>query len=617
MRDEAWRRRFAMDEFFARAKPTRGHLALASLYRAGKTPGLITQNIDNLHERAGNKNIIHMHGELLKVRCAWSGQVLDWKEDVLPEDKCHCCQFPARLRPHVVWFGEMLPQEPWERAYEALERHGSEELKKLYLPKLTDGTWSGTMCLTEPQCGTDLGLIRTKAEPRSDGSYDITGTKIFISAGEHDLTENILHLVLARLPDAPGGTKGISLFLVPKFIPKADGSVGERNGIRCGALEHKMGIKANATCVMNMDGAKGWLVGETNKGMNAMFVMMNAARLGVGMQGLGIAECSYQSAVAYARDRLQMRSLTGPKNANGPADPIIVHPDVRRMLLTQKSFTEAARALALWVGMLIDESHRHPDAEKREAADDLIQMLTPIIKAYFTDMGSECANLAVQTYGGHGFIRENGVEQLVRDARITQLYEGTNGIQARDLVGRKVGVPGFNGIVDVLTRKWIRSSGGDASKVTYIELQFPGMGDALKNGLVDAVALLDPFYSRIADSKIGYAIGNYSTVVPAGTMPTGYAATRERVEKNPALVRAYRAALDDAVVFINNPANVARVKASMAKHTKLPPQIADTLPIPNNLTNRPTAASIRFWVELMKEQSLIRGNPDASRLIAP
>ncbi|SKA21040.1 Acyl-CoA dehydrogenase [Enhydrobacter aerosaccus] len=327
-------------------------------------------------------------------------------------------------------------------AYEALAQHGSDELKKLYLPKLTDGTWSGTMCLTEPQCGTDLGLIRTRAEPQADGSYSISGTKIFISAGEHDLTENIIHLVLARLPDAPGGTKGISLFLVPKFLPTADGKVGERNGIRCGAIEHKMGIKASSTCVMNLDGAKGWLVGELNKGMPAMFVMMNAARLGVGMQGLGIAECAYQSAVAYARDRLQGRSLTGPKNAGGPADPIIVHPDVRRMLMTQKSFTEAARALALWVGMLIDEAHRHPDAKKREAADDLIQMLTPIIKAYFTDMGSECANLAVQTYGGHGFIRENGVEQLVRDARITQLYEGTNGIQALDLVGRKLPMKG-------------------------------------------------------------------------------------------------------------------------------------------------------------------------------
>jgi alkylation response protein AidB-like acyl-CoA dehydrogenase len=332
-------------------------------------------------------------------------------------------------------------------AYEALSRHGSDELKKTYLPKLTDGTWTGTMCLTEPHCGTDLGMLRTKAEPQADGSYSITGTKIFISAGEHDLAENILHLVLARLPDAPGGTKGISLFLVPKFLPKKDGangqvSVGERNGIRCGAVEHKMGIKANATCVMNLDGARGWLVGDLNKGMPAMFVMMNAARLGVGMQGLGIAETSYQSAASYARDRLQGRSLTGPKNAAGPADPIIVHPDVRRMLLIQKSFTEAARALSLWVGMLIDEAHSHPEADKRAAADDLVQMLTPIIKAYFTDMGSECANLAVQTYGGHGYIRENGVEQLVRDARITQLYEGTNGIQALDLVGRKLPMKG-------------------------------------------------------------------------------------------------------------------------------------------------------------------------------
>jgi alkylation response protein AidB-like acyl-CoA dehydrogenase len=331
-------------------------------------------------------------------------------------------------------------------AYEALHTHGSEELKKAYLPKLADGTWSGTMCLTEPQCGTDLGLIRTRAEPQADGSYSITGTKIFISAGEHDLTENILHLVLARLPDAPGGTKGISLFLVPKFLPAKEGGknggVGERNGIRCGAIEHKMGIKASSTCVMNLDNANGWLVGDLNKGMPAMFVMMNAARLGVGMQGLGIAETSYQSAVAYARDRLQGRSLTGPKNADGPADPIIVHPDVRRMLLTQKSFTEGARALSLWVGMLIDEAHIHPDADKRAAADDLVQMLTPIIKAYFTDMGSECANLAVQTYGGHGYIRENGVEQLVRDARITQLYEGTNGIQALDLIGRKLPMKG-------------------------------------------------------------------------------------------------------------------------------------------------------------------------------
>ena len=327
-------------------------------------------------------------------------------------------------------------------AYEALHAHGTKALKDLYLPKMGDGTWSGTMCLTEPHCGTDLGMLRTRAEPRSDGSYDITGTKIFISAGEHDLTENIVHLCLARLPDAPGGTKGISLFIVPKFVPTAEGKPGERNGVRCGAIEHKMGIKASATCVMNFDGARGWLVGEANKGLNAMFVMMNAARLGVGMQGIGLAEHAYQSAAAYARDRVQGRSLTGPKNAAGPADPIIVHPDVRRMLLVQKSFTEGARALAYWVGSLIDIARHHVEPERREAADDLLQLLTPIIKAYFTDMGSECANLAVQTYGGHGYIRENGVEQLVRDARIAQVYEGANGVQALDLVGRKLTMKG-------------------------------------------------------------------------------------------------------------------------------------------------------------------------------
>jgi len=327
-------------------------------------------------------------------------------------------------------------------AYEAMRVHASDTIKQTYLPKLGEGVWSGTMCLTEPHCGTDLGMLRSKAEPRSDGSYDISGTKIFISAGEHDLTDNIIHLVLARLPDAPGGTKGISLFVVPKFLPTADGKAGERNGIRCGAIEHKMGIKASSTCVMNLDGARGWMVGEENKGLNAMFVMMNAARLGVAMQGLGIAETAYQSAAAYAKDRLQGRSLTGPKNDKGPADPIIVHPDVRRMLLIQKSFAEGARALAYWIGSLIDIAHRHESQEEREKADDLIQLLTPIAKAHFTDMGFESANLAIQTYGGHGFIRENGVEQLARDARITMLYEGANGVQALDLVGRKLPMKG-------------------------------------------------------------------------------------------------------------------------------------------------------------------------------
>jgi alkylation response protein AidB-like acyl-CoA dehydrogenase len=323
-----------------------------------------------------------------------------------------------------------------EGAYRALYLHGSDELKQTYLPKLVTGEWSGTMCLTEPHCGTDLGLIRTKAQGpnESDGSYLISGTKIFISAGEHDLTSNIIHLVLARLPNAPEGVKGISLFVVPKFMV----GTGERNKVACGSIEHKMGIKASATCVMNFDGAKGWLVGEPHKGLKAMFTMMNAARLGVGMQGLGIAEIAYQNAVTYAKDRLQMRALDGVKAPDKPADPIIVHPDVRRMLLTGKAFCEGGRALSYWVGMMLDISEKHPDPQKRAEADDCVALLTPIVKAYLTDMGSEIANLAVQTYGGHGYIWEWGVEQYVRDARIAQIYEGTNGIQALDLVGRKM-----------------------------------------------------------------------------------------------------------------------------------------------------------------------------------
>jgi alkylation response protein AidB-like acyl-CoA dehydrogenase len=327
-----------------------------------------------------------------------------------------------------------------EGAYRALHQHGSDELKQKYLPKIVTGEWSGTMCLTEPHCGTDLGLIRTKAIPSDDGSCRISGTKIFISAGEHDLTSNIIHLVLAKLPDAPEGVKGISLFVVPKFLVNDDGSLGARNGVACGSIEHKMGIKANATCVMNFDDAKGWLVGEKHKGLKAMFTMMNAARLGVGMQGLGIAEIAYQNALMYAKDRLQMRALDGTKYPDKPADPIIVHPDVRRMLLTSKAVTEGGRALSYWVGMMLDISEKHPDPVKRQEADDLVALLTPIVKAYLTDIGSEVSNMAVQTYGGHGYIWEWGVEQYVRDARIAQIYEGTNGIQALDLVGRKMGV---------------------------------------------------------------------------------------------------------------------------------------------------------------------------------
>lgn len=322
-----------------------------------------------------------------------------------------------------------------EGAYNALYLHGTDEQKDTYLPKLVTGEWSGTMCLTEPHCGTDLGLIRTKAVPNGDGSYNITGTKIFISAGEHDLTENIIHLVLAKLPDAPDGVKGISLFVVPKFLPDTMGL----NAVTCGSIEHKMGIKASSTCVMNFEESKGWLVGEAHKGLRAMFTMMNTARLGVGMQGLGLAEVSYQNGLAYAKDRLQMRSLTGTKAPDKPADPIIVHPDVRRMLLISKAVTEGCRALSFWVGMALDDSEKNPDPHAREAAEDLVALMTPIIKAYQTDMGFEIANHAIQIHGGHGYIWEYGVEQYARDARIAQIYEGTNGIQALDLVGRKMG----------------------------------------------------------------------------------------------------------------------------------------------------------------------------------
>ena len=324
-------------------------------------------------------------------------------------------------------------------AYEALHRFGTDEQKKLYLPKLVSGQWSGTMCLTEPHCGTDLGLIKTKAVPKDDGSCTITGTKIFISAGEQDLTENIIHLVLAKLPDAPEGVKGISLFVVPKFLVKEDGNLGARNGVTCGSIEHKMGLNGSATCLLNFDNAKGWLVGEKHKGLRAMFAMMNDARLGVAMQGLGIAEVAYQNGLNYAKERLQMRALDGAKYPDKPADPIIVHPDIRRMLLTSKAFTEGARALSYWAAYLLDVSHRSTDEAQRQGAEDYVALLTPVLKAYLTDMGSEVANMTVQIYGGHGYIREHGVEQYARDARIAQIYEGTNGIQALDLVGRKMG----------------------------------------------------------------------------------------------------------------------------------------------------------------------------------
>jgi alkylation response protein AidB-like acyl-CoA dehydrogenase len=338
-------------------------------------------------------------------------------------------------------------------AVNTVEAHGDADQKEKYLTKLISGEWTGTMCLTESQCGSDLGLLRTKAEPQADGSYAITGTKIFISAGEHDMTDNIVHIVLARLPDAPAGTKGISLFIVPKFNVNEDGTIGERNAVNCASIEEKMGIHGNATCVLNFDGARGFLIGPPNRGLNAMFTFMNTARIGTATQGLAHAELSFQGALAYAKERLAMRSLTGPKNPDGPADPIIVHPDVRRMLLTQKAFAEGSRAFLYFLAQQGDIVAAGTE-EQAKVADDLMALLTPIGKAFVTEVGYESANLGVQVFGGHGFIREWGMEQIIRDARIALLYEGTTGIQALDLVGRKVLgsggklLLGFTGMID-------------------------------------------------------------------------------------------------------------------------------------------------------------------------
>ena len=360
-------------------------------------------------------------------------------------------------------------------AADALRHHGSDAQKATYLSKLVEGVWTGTMCLTEPHCGTDLGLIKTRAVPDDEGGYRITGTKIFISAGEHDLTENIVHLVLAKLPDAPEGSRGISLFVVPKYLPEslpdAGGRVGERNGVSCGSLEHKMGIHGNATCVINFDAAKGYLVGPKHKGLACMFTMMNEARIGVGIQGLGLMEASFQNALAYARDRLQMRALSGPKATDKPADPIIVHPDVRRMLLTQKALAEGGRMLVMYTGQQVDLAEHAADAAERERAETLLGLLTPIVKAFLTELGFEATNEGVQVFGGHGFIAEWGMEQFVRDARITRLYEGTTGIQALDLLGRKV-LMSQGETLKVFTReihKFCQAQADNSALKAYIE----------------------------------------------------------------------------------------------------------------------------------------------------
>jgi alkylation response protein AidB-like acyl-CoA dehydrogenase len=358
----------------------------------------------------------------------WGGQGLPEAVNKLVEEMICAANVSFSLYPGLT-----------HGATTALESHGSEELKQAYMPRLVSGEWSGTMCLTEAHCGTDLGLLRTRAIPQEDGSFRITGNKIFISAGDHDLTENVVHLVLAKLPDAPEGVKGISLFLVPKYLPGAGGALGNANGVTCTGLEHKMGLKASATCQISFEDSAGWLVGDAHKGLAAMFTMMNTERVSVGVQGLGLGEAAYQGAVAYAKDRLQGRSLAGTKRPELPADPIIVHPDVRRMLLTMRAYNEGCRALCAWVSRALDAEKRADDPETAKRAGDFVALMTPVVKALFTELGFESASLSVQVHGGHGYIREVGMEQHVRDARIAMIYEGTNGIQALDLVGRKLG----------------------------------------------------------------------------------------------------------------------------------------------------------------------------------
>jgi len=380
---------------------------------------------------------------------AYGGQGMPKSLSVLFEEMIHAANSSFALYP-LLSNGATL----------CLDAHASDELKDLYLPKIYSGEWAGTMCLTEPHCGTDLGILRTKAVPNGDGSFQVSGTKIFITGGEHDLTSNIIHLVLAKLPGAPEGSKGISLFLVPKFLPDASGNVGERNGVKCGSIEHKMGIKGSATCVLNFDDARGWLVGEENQGLAAMFTMMNYERLSIGLQGTGLGEASYQSAVAYAKDRLQGRAADGVKNAGGNADPIIHHGDVRRMLLTMRALNEGGRALAAYLGLQLDTVKFGADAAATAKAADRVALLTPVAKAFFTDRGLETCVIGQQVFGGHGYIREWGMEQFVRDARIAQIYEGTNGIQALDLAGRKVARNGGKSVQAFLAdaRAWLSAS---------------------------------------------------------------------------------------------------------------------------------------------------------------
>jgi alkylation response protein AidB-like acyl-CoA dehydrogenase len=423
-------------------------------------------------------------------------------------------------------------------AVAALTVHGSDELKARYLPKMTTGEWTGTMCLTEPHCGTDLGLIKTRAVPEPDGSYAITGQKIFISAGEHDLADNIVHLVLARIEGAPAGVKGISLFLVPKFLPSADGGVGERNGVMCGSIEHKMGIHGNTTAVLNFDGAKGWLVGEQHRGLPAMFVMMNGARLGVAVQGLGVSEVAYQNAAAYAKERRQGRSLKGPVEPDKPADLLLVHPDVRRMLLEVRAFNEGARALLVWIALTQDEARHAPDEKARQAADDRLGLMTPVLKGVFTDYGFANAVKAQQVLGGHGYIAEWGMEQFVRDARIAMIYEGANGVQALDLVARKLPKDGSRALMAFLgeVAQFLAAEKGDAALAPYLGGLQAALGHLQQASLwLSRNGVADPNNAGAASTDYMHLFGLTALGYMWARVVTAVLARQGKGESNPAL----------------------------------------------------------------------------------
>jgi acyl-CoA dehydrogenase len=459
-------------------------------------------------------------------------------------------------------------------AVAALAAHGDDDLKARYLPKLTVGEWSGTMNLTEPQCGTDLGLIKTKAVPQADGSYAITGQKIFISAGEHDLTDNIIHLVLARIEGAPAGTKGISLFLVPKFLPDADGGAGERNGVVCGSIEHKMGIHGNSTAVLNYDGAKGWLVGEQHRGLPAMFVMMNGARLGVAVQGLGISEVAYQNAAAYAKERRQGRSLKGAAEPDKPADPILVHPDVRRMLLEIRAFNEAARALLVWIAVTQDEARLLPDPKMRAAAEDRLGLITPVLKGVFTDYGFANAVKAQQVLGGHGYIAEWGMEQFVRDARIAMIYEGANGVQALDLVGRKLPKDGGRAIMAFFGEisGFLAANKDDAALAPYLGALKSSLGNLQQATMwLQANGLKDPDNAGAASYDYMHLIGLTALGFMWARIVKAVLARQARAESTPDLdAKLIVAKFFNERMLPETAAHLARLSAGAATLMALP-----------------------------------------------